>query len=333
MPAKPPAKPKKPPTRGKRKPAPSGSRGLRPQDVAGEPGGALPADAPAELRALADAVQADGGAAIATYREPFEGKWVVFAALPVEKVEPTPYQRDVSEAHVDRLVDAIQRAGVYLDPIIAVREDGKYWTPNGGHRLSALKRMGARSVVALVLPDPKAAFKILALNVEKAHALRERALEVIRMVRELAKLGGRESDYVAELEDPAYITLGICYEERPRFAGSVYHSVLKRIEAFLDQPLEKALAERERRAKKVMELEDEVARAVESLKAKGLQSPYLRSFVVARVNFLRFVKSKEKPDYDATLDRMIASAKKFDAEKIKPTDLARTGGAPDEPAG
>jgi ParB family chromosome partitioning protein len=321
--------PKKPPTRGKRKPAPSGSRGLRPQDVAAE-STVAPGAAPEDARALCDAVQADGGAAIACYREPFEGRWVVFAALPVEKVEPTPYQRDVSESHVDRLVDAIQRTGAYLDPIIAVREDGKYWTPNGGHRLSALKRMGARSVVALVLPDPKAAFKILALNVEKAHALRERALEVIRMVRELVKLGGKEKDYAPELEDPGYVTLGVCYEERPRFAGSVYHSILKRVDAFLDEPLQRAVAERERRARKVMELEDEVARVVEALRARGLQSPYLRNFVVARVNFLRFLKGKEKPDFDSTLDRMIASAKKFNVEKINPGDLARTGGAAEE---
>ena len=62
----------------------------------------------------------DGGAVLATYRDPLGGKWQVLAALPVEAVEPTPFQRDLSEAHVDKLSVAIDKLDRFLDPIVAV---------------------------------------------------------------------------------------------------------------------------------------------------------------------------------------------------------------------
>src|SRR5262249_43213513 len=145
------------------------------------------AEAPAEVKNLTEHIERDGGNALLSYREPLGGTWIVVAALPVDRVDPTPFQRDLSEAHVDRLTNVIDKIGRFLDPIIAVHENGRYWTPNGHHRLAALRKLGARCVTALVVPDPQIAYKILAINVEKAHALRERSLEVARMARDLAE--------------------------------------------------------------------------------------------------------------------------------------------------
>src|SRR5579871_4915498 len=72
-------------------------------------------------RALADQVLADGGQVLAAYKEPLGGHVQLFAALPIDRVEPTPYQRDVSDAHVRKLTLAMDRTRRYLDPIIAVR--------------------------------------------------------------------------------------------------------------------------------------------------------------------------------------------------------------------
>jgi ParB family chromosome partitioning protein len=315
------AKKKKTATRGKRKPKEAASAGLEPAEItAGEP--------PGDVTELAARISRDGGAVLAQYKDPLFGVWVVSAALPLAKVAPTPYQRDVSEAHVDRLTDAIQRTGVYLDPIICVPTEDGYQTPNGGHRLASLTRLGGKTITALVSPDPKLAFKILALNVEKAHALKERALEVIRMVRELAKLGGKETDYAAELEEPSYVTLGACYEEKARFAGSAYHPVLKRCDEFLDMEMAEAVAERERRAAKLLAVEEQVVTIIKTLKERGFDSPYLRNFVVARINPLRFAKRGSKADLDETLDKMLAKAEAFDLEKVKETDVAKSGGGP-----
>ena len=310
--------------RRRRRAAEPASRGLPAPEVAtGEP--------PAAISELEAQIRADGGAPIGTFRDPLGEHWQVLASLPVEKVEPTPFQRDLSEAHVKRLAGVLDSLGRFLDPIIAVRSPrGAYWTPNGHHRLSAMKRLGARAIVALVLPEAEVAYKILALNTEKAHNLREKALEVVRMARDLAELEGRpEKDYALEFEDAALVTLGICYERNGRFAGGAYHPVLKRIDAFTDLPLADALVLREKRAASVAELEEAVAAAMESLKARGFESPYLRAFVVARINPLRFHKGAA-PDFDETIERMTASARKFKTESVRPEHLARAGGPPEE---
>jgi len=278
-----------------------------------------------------------GGKVLAVYREPYGARWLILAALPIELVEPTPYQRNLSDTHVRKLEGVIAKLGRFLDPIIAVRGEhtdkgARFWTPNGHHRLSAMRTLGAKSIIAIVVPEANAAYQILALNTEKAHNLREKALEVIRMYRELARLGeATEEHYALEFEEPSLITLGLCYEARPRFSGGAYHPVLKRVEEFLKEPLAESLAVRQERAKSLLALDDEIVKQVEALKAKGLTSPYLKSFVVARVNPIRF-RPKDAPplSFDEALDRMMKAAVKFNPEKVKMDDLAKSGGAPED---
>src|SRR5918999_5118659 len=158
----------------------------------------------AELASLVHDVEADGGAVLGSYREPFGGTPILLAALPIDIVEPTPFQRDPSEPHVKRLMHVIETLGRFLDPIIAIREHDKYWTPNGSHRLQALRKLGAQSIVALLVPDREVAFKILALNTEKAHNLKEKSLETIRMERALAdeQRSREEREFTFEFEQP-----------------------------------------------------------------------------------------------------------------------------------
>ena len=292
---------------------------------------------PAEVAEAHRAIEGDGGKVLAIYREPYGGRWVMLAALPIELVEPTPYQRNLSDTHVLKLELVIGKIGRFLDPIIAVRvpkseQVAKYWTPNGNHRLSAMKTLGAKSIVAIVVPEAAAAYQILAMNTEKAHNLREKSLEVIRMYRELARLDdATEETYAFEFEEPAFITLGLCYEERPRFSGGAYHPVLKRVDEFVKKPMHAAIALRRERAKTVLALDDQIVEQVEALKAKGLTSPYLKSFVVARVNPIRFRPKDAAPlSFDEAFDRMATATAKFNPEKIKMEDVARSGGAVDE---
>jgi len=283
----------------------------------------------AALDTLAADVERDGGTVLGRYSEPFGGKPVLFVALPVAAVEPTPYQRDPSDAHVKRLMGVVEKIGLFLDPIIAIRHEDNYWTPNGNHRLQALKKLGVRTIVALLVPDPQVAFKILALNTEKAHNLKEKSLETIRMARALAgsraSSGETERSFEFEFELPSFLTLGAAYDERPRLSGSAYQSILRRVDEFLDEPMNKAVKERERRAKKVLKLDEAVSAVVEKLKAKGLTSPYLKPFVVARVNYTRFSKATSF-DFDETLDKIIASAQKFNTERVSQQDVAKAGG-------
>ncbi len=298
----------------------------------------IPADAlgagapPPAVTRLAEAIAADGGTALATYRDPLGGHWQIFAGLPIDRVEPTPYQRDLSDAHVAKLCGAMDRLGRYLDPMVVVRtEDGHYWTPNGNHRLAAMRTLGAHAVVAIVVPEPEVAHRILLLNTEKAHNLRERALEVARLAQALAELDDRpERQFETEFEEAALLTLGLCYMENGRFAGGAYHPVLRRIDQFLGVSLPKALEIRRERAARVLELEEAVSAAVKALKDRGLESPYLRAFVVARINPLRFQRGA-KADFDETIDKMLAGARRFDPAKIKADQVARASGPPEEP--
>ena len=305
----------------RRKKAAAGSVGLSAEQVGTSPSGAA---------GLGAQVTEDGGAVIGSYRDPLGGTPVLLVALPIDRVEPTPYQRDPSDAHVKRLMTVIEKVGRFLDPIVVIRHDDSYWTPNGNHRLQAMRKLGAKTIVGLLVPDPEVAFKILALNTEKAHNVKEKSLETIRMARALAdQKAGKEIDYAFEFEQAPYLTLGAAYEERRALSGGAYHPVLRRIDEFLDEQMPKALRERERRAAKVLKLDDGVARVVTALKSKGLTSPYLKPFVVARVNPIRFSKATEF-DFDEVIDKMIAAAGKFNVERVKQEDVAKIGGAPPE---
>jgi ParB family chromosome partitioning protein len=319
-----PAKAAKATTKRKKKKqaAEPSSRGLEARKLAST-------DPPAAIETLSRAIEGDGGAVLGKYRDPLGGNWQILAALPMDKVEPTPYQRDLSETHVARVANAIDKLDRYLDPIIAVPSGtGTYWSPNGYHRLGAMRELGAKSIIALVVPEQEVAHRILLLNTEKAHNLRERALEVSRLAENLATLDDRpEKEFETEFEEASLLTLGFCYQENGRFSGGAYHPVLKRCDKFLSAKLPAALETRRERAAKLLELNELVNEAVKGMKARGLESPYLKAFVVARINPLRFQK-KPTADFDETIDKMIGSARRFDAGKIKADQIARSGGAP-----
>ena len=298
--------------------------------------------APAETRldalsgaaqAVAERVAAVGGHLLGAYHDPLGREPVLVAILPIESVEPTPFQRDLSEAHHRKLADVLDRTGMFLDPIIAVTAPEKgFWTPNGMHRLMAMRRLGARSIAALVVPKREIAWQILALNTEKAHNLREKSLEVIRIYRGLAEEDAKrpESQFAYYLEEASLVTMGICYERNGKFAGGAYNPVVRRLEKFTDEPLSRAVKKHEQHADALMDLDERVASVIQKLKARGFASPYLRAFVVARINPLRWLQG-EPPPLEEVLKTMRERAGKFNTDKVKQEDLASVGGAPDEP--
>jgi ParB family chromosome partitioning protein len=310
--------------KARRKKAEPDSRGLAPRQTRDAP-------PPREFAALEARIADAGGELVGHYRDPLGGQWLALAALPVAAVAPTPFQRDLSEAHVKRLTDVIERVGVFLDPVIAVASppgsETPFWTPNGNHRLSALRKLGARTVTALVSADPAIAYRILALNTEKAHNTKEKSLEAIRMARGLAEVDDsrHESEFALELEDGSLVTLGLAYEERPRFGGGAYAPALRASDEFLDLPLKKSLALRAGRAKQLLAIDERVGEIVKALQERGFKSPYLRNFVVARIRPFR-PPGKPAPEADALLEHMAKAAEKFDVAKVKEGQVASAAG-------
>ena len=200
---------------------------------------------------------------------------------------------------------------MFLDPLIVVRgQDGQFWTPNGRHRLAAAKVLGLKQITALICPDESLAYRILALNTEKAHNLKDRSLEVIRMARNLAKResGARETKYQDQFESSELLTLGILYEKNPRFAGGAYSSFLRKIDRFSERTLAASLREREGYAARLLAIDAEVKKIIAALSARGFKSPYLRNYVVARINPVRFIKQARGVSQAGHADRPGAHA-------------------------
>jgi ParB family chromosome partitioning protein len=279
---------------------------------------------------LAQLVRAAGGAPLGAYREPLGGRPLLLASLPFAAVQPTPFQRDLSPTHAKRLARAIEETAAFLDPLIVVRgEDGRLWTPNGRHRLAAAKVLGLKQITALISGDESLAYRILALNTEKAHNLKDRSLEVIRMARNLAQRRGREREeqFRAEFEAAELLTLGIVYDKAPRFAGGAYSAFLKKVDRFSERSLVASLRQREDYAARLLEIDGRVKSVIATLQERGFKSPYLRNYVVARINPVRFHKLKKG---DSTppmpiaqaLTRMAAAARNFNFGSVSNSDLA-----------
>jgi len=299
------------------------SRGLEAAEVA------IALDS-ADIGALVTLVREAGGAPIGAYHEPLGGRALLLASLPLAAVQPTPFQRDLSPTHTKRLAAKIDETAAFLDPLIVVRgEDGRLWTPNGRHRLAAAKVLGLKQITALISPDESLAYRILALNTEKAHNLKDRSLEVIRMARNLAKRRGseRESGFSAEFEAPELLTLGIVYERSPRFAGGAYSAFLKKVDRFSERALETSLAQRADFAARLTEIDGRVKKIIAGLQARGFKSPYLRNYVVARINPVRFHKAKKGDTAPPmplaqALTRMAAAARGFNLGSVSNSELA-----------
>jgi ParB family chromosome partitioning protein len=312
------------------------SRGLTPLECRLDPPDGITEE-------LVRKIEGDGGLMLGCYSDPLGKNPVVVAILPIDSIEPTPFQRDLSQMHHRKLADVLNRTGIFLDPVIAVtapeessRGDKSaakagFWTPNGRHRLEAMRRLGARSITALVVPKREIAWQILALNTEKAHNLREKALEVIRIYRGLLEedASRAESGFSFYLEEASFVTLGICYEKNGKFAGGAYNPIVRRLKSFSEEPLSKAIRLHEKHAAMLIELDERVTEVVRKLKEKGFVSPYLRTFVVARINPLRWIPG-EPPPLEEVLKTMRDRAAKFNVDKIKQSDLANVGGAAED---
>jgi ParB family chromosome partitioning protein len=280
---------------------------------------------PAEVLRLAEKIEQDGGSALAVYREPVGGHWQIFALLPGAKVQPTPYQRDLSKAHAERLLRVVRKIDRFIDPVVAVRADGTYWTPNGNHRRHVLEKLKAAFIPAIVIPEIEVAFQILALNTEKAHNLKEKSLEVIRMYRGLIEQGEKrdEEDFAFQFEEACFITLGLLYEKFPRFAGGAFSPILRRVDRFLKSPLKPAYETRQKRAGRVEEADIQLKGIVDRLKRRGINHPFVKNFVMARCNPLSRAR-KTLPGFDQAMEKLIAALEAFDANKVRQEDIARS---------
>ena len=277
-------------------------------------------------QALADQVERDGGTVLAIYQEPVGHHWQIFALLPMDKVEPTPYQRDLSPTHAKKLQEVIKKIDRFVDPVVVMSpRPGVYWTPNGNHRRVVLGKLKAKVIPAILIPEPEVAFQILALNTEKAHNLKEKSLEVIRMYRGLAdeEPGSGEEGYAFQFESAHFITLGLLYEQNKRFAGGAFAPILRRVDKFLKGHFPKTLKEREERAALVREADEALVGAVARIKKRGINHPYVKNFVLSRTTPLTRQR-KTLPGFEQTFRKLVDNIEAFDVSKVRYEDIQRS---------
>ncbi|MBI2158306.1 MAG: ParB N-terminal domain-containing protein [Candidatus Rokubacteria bacterium] len=285
-----------------------------------------------EAQALAVQVERDGGQVLAVYQEPVGGHWQLFCLLPRERCEASPYQRDLSPTHVKRLTESIKRLDRFVDPIVVVSpKPGVYWTPNGNHRRAVLEKLKAARVPAILVVEPETVFEVLPLNVEKAHNLKEKSLEVIRMYRALVKQepGTTEEAWAFQFESPHFVTLGLLYEENKRFAGGAFAPILRRVDKFLKLTLPRGLEERRERADLVREADAALGDVVQKIKKRGINHPYVKNYVLARTTPLTRAR-KTLPPFDQTFKKLRENLKSFDVSKVRYDEIQRSAimGAP-----
>jgi ParB family chromosome partitioning protein len=277
-------------------------------------------------RALAEQIERDGGRVLAVYQEPVGEHWQIFCLLPRTKVEASPYQRDVSPTHVKRLTEAVRRVDRFVDPIVVVSpRAGVYWTPNGNHRRVALDKLKADVVPAILVAEPNVAFQVLALNTEKAHNLKEKSLEVIRMYRgaEAEQPTSTEEDWAFQFESAHLITLGLLYEQNKRFAGGAFAPILRRVDKFLKASLRRGLEEREERAGLVRAADETLAGVVAKIKKRGINHPYVKNYVLARTTPLTRAR-KTLPSFETTFKRLKENLEEFDVAKVRYDEIQRS---------
>jgi ParB family chromosome partitioning protein len=277
-------------------------------------------------RELAERVEHDGGRALAIYQDPVGEHWQVFCLLPREHVQPSPYQRDLSPTHVKRLTEAVKKLDRFVDPIVAVSpEPGVYWTPNGNHRRAVLEKLKARYVPAILVAEAEVNFQILALNTEKAHNLKEKSLEVIRMYRALAEQqpSSTEEAWAFQFESAHFITLGLLYEDNKRFAGGAFAPILRRVDKFLKLTLRKGVEERQERAALVRETDAALGVVVAKIKKRGINHPYVKNYVLARTTPLTRAR-KTLPSFEQTFKRLRESMEAFDVSRVRYDDIQRS---------
>jgi len=277
-------------------------------------------------QALADQVERDGGTVLTLYREPVGDHWQIFALLPMDKVEPTPYQRDLSPTHAKKLQEVVKKIDRFIDPLVVMSpRPGVYWTPNGNHRRVVLGKLKAKVVPAILIPEAEVAFQILALNTEKAHNLKEKSLEVIRMYRGLVEQqpSSSEEDWALQFESPHFITLGLLYEQNKRFAGGAFAPILRRVDKFLKGSLRRGLEDRGERAEMVRAADETLGQVVAKVKKRGINHPYVKNYLLARTTPLTRAR-KTLPSFEQTFKKLRDNLEDFDVTKVRYDEIQRS---------
>lgn len=253
---------------------------------------------------------------IATFEEPVKKQVLKLALFKIDEIFIPPFQRDLSESLKKHLEMVIEKLG-FLTPIIVAPKDGKYYVVDGRHRLEAMRDLGAREILAIIV-DESLYHYILEFNTEKPPNVKEKSKQAYRLYMDLLKENSEliESELFTYFKDPIFITFGFAIEEYDaRFPASFYENFVSKIDQFLDFPLEEAAKERRKRAEALLELNQVVNQKYAEF---GWENALLKGEIVRKAVQKAFgvrVRTIEEEFYSA-IERV-----KIACEELTPEDF------------
>ncbi|RLF44899.1 MAG: hypothetical protein DRN29_07655 [Thermoplasmata archaeon] len=208
--------------------------------------------------------------------------------VPVEMLKVIEIQRKPSDYHIKRLMESIRKIG-FVTPLIIIKKEGeeKYTIIDGQHRFLAAQQMGIKELLCILIPE-KYANELMELNIEKTMSLKEKcyvALNVYRIILdEKPDIRENDTEVLDAIEYPYFITLGLTYEKQPKFFGSAYESMARRVDAFREETISEAYEYRKNIAQKLIELDTLARQAMERIEELGISHPFLYKEIISFCN-------------------------------------------------
>lgn len=223
------------------------------------------------------------------FYDPLKNKELEFQILPIDKLKVISHQRKPSNYHVNHLILSMERLGFIVPPIVVKnpQKDEEYLILDGQHRFLAAQKLGIKELPVIIVPQEYMNL-MMNFNIEKELNIREKAYVALQLYREILS----EKPEILE-EDPLlsdsiekayYVTLGLAYEKADKLAGSAFESILKKCDFFLDIPLQNAMSVREKRAERILRINEELREIAGKLKEMGKWHPYVYNQILSWAN-------------------------------------------------
>ncbi len=253
------------------------------------------------------------------YKEPIKGLELEFKILPAEKITIPSIQRELSDMHIKRLMESMEKIG-FVEPLTVIPSgDDSYEVINGQHRYIAGRQLGMQEFPVIVLPSFAKDY-IIALNIEKVPSLKDKAHQAYEIFFSYLQKSPQLEEYRLEkfIESAYLITIGFIVDriKDNRFPGYAFEKVLKRVDFFLDMPLEEAEKEREKRAEILMEAKEVLNRRYEEL---GLRNALQKEAIVSKAfqkEYGRYVRTITD-DFYTVFERLIKAIEKVNLEDVE----------------
>ncbi len=251
------------------------------------------------------------------FNEPVRGLELEFTIIPAERILIPSIQRELSDMHIKRLMESMEKIG-FVEPISVVpTEDGYYEVINGQHRFEAGRQLGMKEFPAIILP-PEAKDYIIALNVEKVPSLKDRAHQAYEIFMSYLQKNPSLPEYKLEkfIEDAYLITVGFVVDREAdkKFPGYAFEKVLKKVDSFLERSLKEAEVEREERAKVLLEAKEVLNTRYEEL---GLKNALQKEDIVSKAFQMAYGKYVRvlNEDFYTVFERLISAMKQVSFEE------------------